>query len=312
MNLYEVQKNKANNTWLLKRRNTCEPWLELSAKHIRQYDSCLLVEHDYKTDKTGKFSIYLAPYAFPNSPKPILTGISQYRAFRHAAGRKEWILALKTNDCWVFVCPENLHFYLDWHHFSPTNVLENLPKIPITWQNSDAYFKHGFEDSLAFVFHANGEDYVISPEDSSIQIKIQKHAKVEPLLPSGYFKGSDNGQEVMYHHGILYGEYATLEALSEKDFPKALETQYGYLGKDADGNILDLYLMDKANHLYWIVFNKPVKNLHFFNRITIDAVNHHYYDIWQVTYADGEKELFLKVEKDSCFTLSIENTAWNF
>lgn len=312
---YKIKKDKRTGKFVVTRQKYADDQFrfEVDANRVLQFDSALLVLYD-----SQKYSLFLTSSTEPNEPTFIAAGISQYCAFQNSAGHSKYILALKINNFWTFLVPEDFRYFINTEKIRIGRTAK-LPKIFITDNALPAYFKKGFEDTLIFIFHANGKDYLINPKnfdmtDTAAQIQITEFTEITPLPPKGYFKAIDEKGESLFCHSCSCGQYAKVEEFAEKDYPEEFKGFYGYWGKDIDGNIIAFHMMDKnGNHEYSIRFNEPVQNVHFYSRTYTDTVNQYYYDIWQITYANGQKQLKTQTYFGvACPDIDIDQDAWNF
>ena len=285
---------------------------DVQAKRILQFDCALLIQ------RRKWFSLYLTSSTEPTYPTLIATKISQYRVFQNSAGRKNYILALKIHNFWTFIVPEDFRYFIDTEKIRIGRTAK-LPKIFITDNTLPAYFKKGFEDTLIFIFHANEKDYLVDPKNfdmtgTAAQIQITEFTEITPLPPKDYFKAIDEKGESLFCHSCSCGQYAKVEEFAEKDYPEEFNGFYGYWGKDINGNIIAFHMMDKnGNREYSIRFNEPVQNVHFYGRTYTDTVNQYYYDIWQITYANGQKQLKTQTYFGvACPNIDIDQDAWDF
>ena len=311
---YKIKKDKRNKKFVVTRQcfRGDQFRFEVQAKRVLQFDCALLIQ------RRKWFSLYLTSSTKPNHPTFIATKILQYRVFRNSAGRKNYILALKIRNFWIFIAPEYFWYFIDTEKIR-IGRMKKLPKIFETDYNLPAYFKKGFEDTLVYVFHANEKDYLIDPKNFDVtgtaaQIEITEFTEITPLPPKSYFKAIDEKGEYLFCHSCSCGQYAKVEEFAEKDYPEEFKGFYGYWGKDINGNIVAFHMMDKnGNCEYSIRFDKPVQNVQFYSRTYTDTVNKYYYDIWQITYANGQKQLKTQTYFGvACPDIDIDQDAWNF
>lgn len=317
---YKIKKNKRSGCFVVTRNQYRNDSFRFetpaTAKRVLQFDSALLVYAG------GKYSLFLTEYsgsetfADPNYTTFIMEGISQYRVFRNSSGHKKCILALKIKDYWTFLVPESFRYFINTEKILARR-LNTLPKIPAT--DSPAYFKKGFEDTLEFIFHANGKDYLIDPKNfdmtgTAAQIEVTEFSVITPLPPKCCFEATDGTNRYLFSNSCLRGKYPVLESFDEeKDYPEEFKSDYGYCGKDADGNILGLHIIDSSGSLKCCIESeKPMKSVHFYKRV-YTSTNNAYFDIWQITYANGQKQVQIKTDgfyKHS--NIPIDSDAWNF
>lgn len=310
---YKIEKDNQSGDFIVTRQKYRDDPFKFvrPAKRVLQFDSALLLQND-GNDYILYITSLCPPYVDPDYPAFITADISQYRVFRNSTRYKKCILALKIEDYWTFLVPEDFRYYLGE---TLTGRLETLPKIPAT--DSPAYFKKGFEDTLEFIFHTNGKDYLVNPikfalTGTAAQIEITEFAEITPLPPKGYYKAISETDEHLFHNGFSYGNYVKFEPFVEEDYPEEFKSHYGYWGKDVDGNILVLHITDlNGSRAYSIRFEEPAKSVHFYSRTYTDTVNKYYYDIWQVIYADGQKQLQIK-ETGDVYNPVVNQDAWNF
>lgn len=311
--IYKIKKDKRSGNFVVTRQQYYnDPFkFETQAKRVLQFDSAILVHSHY-----NRYALYLSA-----SKKAVFTmgNISQYRVFRNKLSQN-CILALKIHNNWVFLVPKSFQYNINSVKILQGR-LETLPKLPVTDYDLPAYFKKGFEDTLEFIFHANGKDYLISPKSNldmtgtAAQIEITEFTKITPLPPKCYFKAINEAGEHLFWNSCLRGAYPVLEEFDEKDYPEEFKSYHGYWGKDTDGNILGLHITDSnGGNWYIIKSEKPIKSIHFYRRIYTDTVNKYYYDIWQIIYINGQKQLKLvtHISSPSCPDIIIDEKAWNF
>lgn len=313
---YKIKKDKRSGCFVVTRnRYKNDPFkFKIQAERILQFGSAILVQH-----AKNSYSLYLlSSQVAIDFPTLIMENISQYRVFRNSSGHSNRILALNIENYWTFLIPEDFRYFIHLNEVLDGRK-KTLPKLKVMDSTLPAYFKKGFEDTLVFIFHANEQDYIISHKNFDMtgveaQIKVTEFSVITPLPPKCCFEATDGTNQYLYWNSCLQGTYPVLESFAEEeDYPEEFKGQHNYCGKDVEGNILGLFIFNSFGNLKCCIESeKPMKSVHFYKRVYTSA-NFGYFDIWQITYANGQKQMLIKADGFHNYgTISIDSDAWNF
>lgn len=250
------------------------------------------------------------------------------------------LMKVKTGEnigYWTMLYPKSFSAFLTEERCQ--SRFKSLPKI-LFQEKTTAKFLDGFEylDSNIFV-QIDGINYLIGIIDHNVYsdeagiVAKRIDEEIRPFPSSNELKLIlKNGDESICSVNHLlenklvtsFGPAFSIEEMGRAFYPVINDCYSAHIAKDMHGNMTGVYIAgsksSKSKYSYKIILTKPAEMMKFSRRIILkEGLNNSPYpdeavDLWQISYCDGEKEIFIQIigDNNQYMQFKLTCTDWNF
>lgn len=250
------------------------------------------------------------------------------------------LMKVKTGEnigYWTMLYPGSFSAFLTEERCK--SRFKSLPKI-LFQEKTTAIFLEEFEylDSNIFI-QIDSINYLIGRTDHNVYsdeagiVAKRIDEEIRPFPSSSELKLIlENGDESIcsVRHllenklVISFGPAFSIEEMDKDFYPVIKECYSVHVAKDNAGNMIGVYIAcnksSKAKYSYKIILSKPAEMMKFAKKIILkEGLNNSPYpdeavDLWQISYCDGEKEIFIQIigDNNQYMQFKLTCTDWNF